>query len=80
MRVLAYLIDIHRAAQDYQSVVPVETRHKVRMPLEINVFDPESGASEQRVQGSENLVCYMLKNQKFGHELWGLYIVWGIIN
>jgi len=68
------LVDVHRAAQHYESVVATDVRLRGRFAAEVDVTDAEAGRPEQRIEVAERLGGDVLENEQLGHdrvEEWG---------
>ena len=67
VRIAVRLVNVHGAAQHYQAVVAVERRLGFGFAVEVHVPVTKTVASEQRVEGAQDLMGDVLKDEKLRH-------------
>ena len=67
--VLFDLVDVHGAAEHDHSVVPLEARARMGFAAEIHVAVAKTVVAQQGIEGAEDFVGDMLKDEQLGHGL-----------
>ena len=72
MRMVVYLIAVHRTAKHDQAMIATEIRYRIGLSPEILVPDAKAGIPQQGIEGAEYLVRDVLKNKQAMHRCPGL--------
>src|SRR5438105_4228176 len=67
MRMGLDLVDVHRSAEDHQSLIAVEARLGARIAAEVDVADAEARRAQLRVERPERLPGDVLADEKLRH-------------
>jgi methyl coenzyme M reductase subunit C len=67
VRVMVYLVAVHRAAEHDQAVIAAEVGYGIRLAAEVLVADAKAGIAQQGVERAEYFVRNVLEDKQAMH-------------